>query len=500
MPTNDDSEQGVKLTPKLQALLRERLRMAKSAVEAAPLIGRRERSSPLPLSCMQEWFWMLIERAAQHATASPTEDAAYLMPNAVRLRGPLDAAALAASFNEVIRRHEALRTYFPTVGGEKVQAVAERAEMQFPVADLSRLPQSEREEAARARIAEEVRRPFDLTHPPLIRALLLRLEDEDHVLVVTAHHLVYDGWSISVLSNELSALYRAFANNQPPPLAGPPIQYADYTLWQREWLQTEAAKSQMDYWRRKLQGASFTLELPTDYPRPERQSFRGAKLSHTVPAQVTSVLKGLGRKSQATLFMTLLAAFQTLLYWFSGEEDILVGTHISGRFSPEIEGLIGNFLNNLVLRADLSGDPSFEALLAQVRETTLEAFGNQTLPFLNLVQSLQPSPALNRSPLVQVFFVLQNLPASVIDFHGLASTLMDTGGARGTRDMRLTVMEDEGRLVTSLQYDEALFAPSTIRRLLTSFERLLTEVTSRPDAPLSSLPLFEEQRLKTAGG
>jgi hypothetical protein len=497
MPTNGDPEQG-KLTPKLQSLLRERLRMAKSAAEALPLIGRRERSDPLPLSCMQEWFWMLIERA-RHATPSPTEDAAYLMPNAVRLEGALDAAALAASFNEVIRRHDALRTYFSTVGGKRVQTVAERAEMRLPVVDLSDLPQSEREQAARDLIAEEVRRPFDLTRAPLIRALLLRLGAEDHVLFVTAHHLVYDGWSISVLSNELSALYQAFANNQPSPLAGLPIQYADYALWQREWLQTVAAKSQMDYWRYKLQGANFALGLPTDYPRPTRQSFRGAKQSHTISEHVTSALKELGRRSQATLFMTLLAAFQTLLYWFSGEEDILVGTHISGRVSPEVEGLIGNFLNNLVLRADLSGDPSFNALLAQVRETTLEAFDNQNLPFVKLVQSLQPSPALNRSPLVQVFFVLQNLPASVIDFHGLSSTVMDTGGARGTRDMRLTVMEDDGRLVTSLQYDEALFAPPTIRRLLIAFERLLSEVASRPGASLSSLPLFKGQRLKTAG-
>jgi hypothetical protein len=497
MPTNGDPERG-KLTPKLQSLLRERLRMAKSDAEVLPLIGRREKSDPLPLSCMQEWFWILIERA-QHGTPSPTEDAAYLMPNAVRLEGALDAAALASSFNEVIRRHEALRTCFSTVGGERVQAIAERAEMQLPIVDLSGLPQSEREEAARGRIAEEARRPFDLTRPPLIRALLLRLGAEDHALVVTAHHLVYDGWSISVLSNELSALYQAFANNQPPPLASPPIQYADYTLWQREWLQTAAAKSQMNYWHHKLQGASFVLELPTDYPRPERQSFRGAKQSHTIPAQVTSALKELSRRSQATLYMTLLAAFQTLLYWFSGKEDILVGTHISGRVSPEVEGLIGNFLNNLVLRADLSGDPSFNALLAQVRETTLEAFDNQNLPFVKLVQSLQPTPALNRSPLIQVFFVLLNLPASVVDFHGLASTMMDTGGARGTRDMRLTVMEDDGQLMTSMQYDEALFEPSTIGRLLTVFERLLSEVTSRPDAPLSSLSLFEDLRLKTVG-
>jgi hypothetical protein len=489
MPTNDDSAQEPKLPPKIQALLRERLRMAKSAAEAAPLIGRRERDGRLPLSCMQEWFWILIERA-QHGTPSPTTDAAYLMPNAVRLEGPLNVGALAASFNEVIRRHEALRTFFLTAEGERVQVVAGQAEMQLPVEDLSGLPPSEREAAARGRIAEEVQRPFDLMRAPLIRALLLRLDAEEHVLVVTAHHLVYDGWSISVLSSEISALYKAFANDMPPPLARPPIQYADYTLWQREWLRTAAAKSQMDYWRRKLQGASLVLELPTDYPRPERQSFRGAKLSHTIPAPLTDAVKELSRRSQATLFMTLLAAFQTLLYWFSGEEDILVGTHISGRASSEVEGLIGNFLNNLVLRADLSGGPSFEALLAQVRETALEAFDNQNMPFVKLVQSLQPSPALNRSPLVQVFFVLQNLPPSALELHDMTATLMDTGGARGTRDMRLTVMEDGGGLVTSLQYDTALFEPSTIRLLLTTFERLLSEITARPDEPLPSLPLF----------
>jgi hypothetical protein len=350
----------------------------------------------------------------------------------------------------------------------------------------------------RSQIAEEVQRPFDLTRVPLIRALLLRLDAEDHVLLVTAHHLVYDGWSISVLSHELSAFYQAFATNGPSPFGDPQIQYADYTLWQREWLQSAAAKSQLDYWRRKLHGATFALELPTDYPRPVRQSFRGAKQSHNIYGPVTDALKELSRRSQATLFMTLLAAFQVLLYWFTGEEDILIGTHISGRVSAEVEGLIGNFLNNLVLRANLSGDPSFEALLAQVRETALEAFDNQNIPFVKLVQMLQPSPALNRSPLVQVFFVLQNLPASVIDFHGLLSTVMDTGGARGTRDMRLTIMEKDGGLVTSLQYDEALFEPSTIKRLLTAFESLLVDITARPGAPLSSLPLFASKHLHSS--
>jgi hypothetical protein len=484
-----DSELRTKLSPTAKALLEERLRKARAGVKALPLIGKRAQDGPQPLSCMQEWIWFLIERS-QHDTPAPTSDAAYLIPNAVRLKGHLDANALESAFNEVIRRHETLRTSFSTINGQRVQVSAKQLTMKLPTLGLSHLPQDRREAQLQGYIAEELQHPFDLMRRPLLRARLFRLDQEDHVLLVTMHHHIADGWSMGVLTQELSALYQEFSTNQPFTRADLPIQYADYTLWQREWLQSEAAKGQLSYWRKKLDGASFVLNLPTDYPRPTMQSFRGAKQVLIVPGTLTEALKDLSRRSRATLFMTLLAAFNTLLYWFSEQEDILIGTHISGRVSTETEGLIGNLLNILVLRTDLSGNPSFEQLLSRVGETILEAFANQNLPFVKLVQSVQPSPALNRSPVVQVFFLLQNFPASAIDLHGLTSTVMNMGGARGTRDLSLTMTEKDGGLIASLQYDEALFESSTIKRLLSAFGSLLSDIAAHPKAPLLSLQLF----------
>jgi hypothetical protein len=490
----DDSELRAKLSQEIQARLKERVRRAQASVAPALLIHRRAKLSPLPLSCMEEWVWQLIERS-QPGTHAPTTDAAYLMPTALRLKGRLNIGALESSFDELTRRHETLRTSFSNAEGQRMQVIAAPSKMSVPVVDLSTLPEAGRETAVHSHIAEEVQRPFDLTCAPLIRARLLRLDEMEHVLLLTMHHIISDGWSMSVLGQELSTLYKAFSANQPSPLADLQIQYGDYTLWQHDWLRSEAAERELRYWKQRLAGASFALEMPTDHPRPVRQSFRGAKQLLVIPESLTEALKELSRRLETTLFMTLLAAFNVLVHWFTEQHDILIGTHVTGRLRPEIEGMIGNFLNNLVLRTDLSGDPCFEDLLAQVRENSLQAFSHQKFPFVKLVQHLQPEPPPNRSPLVQVFFLLQNFPPSAIDLPGITSTSLNTGGARGTRDLSLTITERAGELIAALQYDAALFEPSTIQRLLAAFERLLNNILAHPQARFSSFQLFNGKHL-----
>jgi len=490
----DGSDSGSNLPSAVQALLKERVRKARASAEVAPLIRRRATAGPLPLSSMEEWIWILIERA-QPDTPAPTADASYLMPTALRLRGPLKVEALESSLAALVRRHETLRTSFQTIDGQRMQVIATEAALPLPVTDLRALPEAGREAEVQRHMAEELRSPFDLTVSPLMRARLLRLDEVDHVLLLTVHHIVSDGWSMGVLGEELSTLYKAFSANRPSPLAEPRIQYGDYTLWQQEWLRSEAAERELRYWRQRLDGASFALEIPTDHPRPARQSFRGAKQLLVIPQPLTEALKEVSLRSRATLFMTLLTAFNVLLYWFTGQPDILIGTHVAGRIAPETEGVIGNFLNNLILRTDLSRDPAFEDLLGQVRENSLQAFAHQHYPFVKLMQHVQPEPPLNRSPLVQVFFLLQNFPGGAIDLPGISTTPLHPGGARGTRDLSLTITERDGGLTAALQYDEALFEPATIRRLLAAFESLLAGIAANPQARLSGFQLVNSRHL-----
>ena len=386
------------------------------------------RTGNLPLSFAQQRLWFLDRLLPNKA--------AYNIPTVWRLRGQLDALALERSLNELVARHETLRTRFVLSGDAPVQVIEPPSAVALPITDLSAMPQAEREARARQITDTEARQPFDLEAGPLLRAQLLRLAAEEHLLLLNVHHIVSDGWSMGVLWRELSSGYNAFVSGHAPDLPRLPIQYADYAVWQREWLQGEVLEGQLAYWKEKLADLS-TLELPTDRPRPPVPSYQGAHLTFDLPAPLTQALKELGRREGATLFMTLLAAFQVLLHRYSGQEDIAVGTPIAGRGRTELEGLIGFFVNTLVLRSDLAGNPAFTELLARVRETALGAYTHQDLPFEKLVEELSPSRDISRNPLFQVMFVLQNAPDAELMLRGVqASRLPARRAQRKVRSHR----------------------------------------------------------------
>ncbi|HEU4557815.1 MAG TPA: condensation domain-containing protein, partial [Longimicrobium sp.] len=341
------------------------------------LLEKIGRTRTAPTSFAQERLWF-IDRLEPGS-------AVYNMSAAWRLGGELDEAALERSLGEIVRRHETLRTVFAEVGGSPVQVIAPFDGFALPVENLSALGDADREAAVRRRAGEEARRAFDLSVGPLFRAALLRLGEEDHVLLLSMHHVVSDGWSMGVFFRELSSLYNAYREGGESPLPELAVQYADYAVWQREQLAGEALDRQLSYWRERLAGAPELLKLPTDHPRPPVQTFRGATVPVKLSPELLERLQRLGQSEGATLFMTLLAAFQVLLAKYSGSEDVVVGSPIAGRTRGEVEPLIGFFVNTLVLRTDLGGDPSFREVLARVREATLGAYEHQELPFEKLV-------------------------------------------------------------------------------------------------------------------
>src|SRR6185369_9818538 len=342
-------------------------------VTAPPLLPA-SREQELPLSYAQQRLWFLDQLAPGSL--------AYNIPLAVRLKGRLEVEALQRTLDEVVRRHEVLRTTFVEVNGAPVQVVAPAGQLPMPVLDLSELEEAERE--VEARQAAEAQQPFDLSVGPLLRVLLLRLSGEDHVVLFTMHHIITDGWSTGILVREVAALYEAYIEGRESPLPELEIQYADYAVWQREWLQGEVLAQQLAYWRQQLGEDLPVLQLPTDKPRPPVQSHRGQGVSFTLPAELTAELKKLSNAEGVTLYMTLLAAYKILLWRYSGQSDVVVGTPIAGRNHLAAEGLIGLFVNTLVLRTSLSGDPSFNELLDRVRDVTLGAYAHQDLPFEKL--------------------------------------------------------------------------------------------------------------------
>ena len=363
---DDISNRRAKLSPAKQALLAKRIRGELTVNAKAQVIPRRPARDSAPLSFAQQRLWFLDQLEPNSAF--------YNMPQAIRMSGPLDVGALRRALSEIAARHESLRTSFTVVEGNPVQVIAPAVSVELPVVELAELSESEREAEALRLAREEAQRPFDLERGPLVRASLLRLGGEEHVLLLNMHHIVGDDWSFSVLMRELMALYEAFSQGDPSPLKELPIQYADYAVWQREWLQGEQLEAQLAYWKQQLSGAPAVLALPTDRPRPAVPSYQGANDSLALPKQLSEQLRALSQREGVTLYMTLLAAFQTLLMRYSGQEDIVVGSPIAGRTRAETESLIGFFLNTLVLRTSLSGDPSFRELLGRVREVTLGAY------------------------------------------------------------------------------------------------------------------------------
>ncbi|HEX9936119.1 MAG TPA: condensation domain-containing protein, partial [Longimicrobium sp.] len=447
-----------------------------------PPIERAAREGRLPLSFAQERLWF-IDRLEPGS-------AVYNLPVvAWRPGGELDQAALERALGEIVRRHEALRTVFAEVDGSPVQVVVPFGGFSLPVEDLSNLSKVDREAAFRRREGEEGRRAFDLSAGPLFRAVLLRLGADEHVLLLSMHHIVSDGWSLGVLQRELGALYAAYREGRESPLPELPVQYADYAVWQREQLVGKVLDRQLSYWRERLVGAPELLELPTDHPRPAAQTYRGASVPMDLSPELLERLQALGRSEGATLYMTLLAAFQVLLSKYAGSEDVVVGSPIAGRTRGEVEGLIGFFVNTLVLRTDLSGDPSFRETLRRVREATLGAYEHQDVPFEKLVAELQPERSLSHSPLFQVMFTLQDGGGAV---PGLGVSGAGAAMEIAKFDLSLTLTATAQGLRGGLNYSTDLFERGTAERMLGHLARVLEQVGVDADVRLSRLELLGE--------
>ncbi|MHC5763140.1 amino acid adenylation domain-containing protein, partial [Nostoc sp.] len=443
-----------------------------------------ERSPQLPLSFAQQRLWFL----AQLEPDSPF----YNIPAAVRLKGELNYKALQQTFNEILCRHEALRTKFQTVEGQAVAIICQGKPLLVPLVDLSQLSSQQQEIEVKQQAFTEAQQPFELTNDLLLRVKLLRLEAREHIVLLTMHHIASDGWSIGVLVQELAKLYPAFCNEQLSPLTKLPIQYVDFAAWQRQWLQAEVLQSQVSYWLKQLEGIPELLELPTDNPRPAIQTFRGATYSFELSNELSVALNKLSQQQGSTLFMTLLAAFQTLLWRYTGQEDIVVGSPIANRNRVEIEGLIGFFVNTLVLRTNLAGNPRFEELLKRVREVALGAYTHQDLPFELLVEQLQPQRDLSHTPLFQVMFVLQNAPMSALELPGLTLSPVESDSHSAKFDLTLSITETNSGLVGNLEYNTDLFAESSIQRMAAHLQTLLSGVVVNPQQRLSQLPLLTE--------
>ncbi len=459
------------------------LRTNDRGLSLPPIQPRTEREQ-LPLSWAQERLWFLNQLEGSSAT--------YNMPGAIRITGNLDINALQQALSEIVRRHEILRTSFPTVDGTPIQVIDPQATLNIKVVDLQQLEVTERETILQQQVQLEAITPFDLESAPLIRCSLWKLDATEYVLLLNMHHIVSDGWSMGIFIQELSSLYQTFTAGEPSPLAELPLQYADFALWQRQWLRGEVLETQLNYWQQQLDGAPELLQLPTDRPRPTVQTYRGATQTFTLNTDLTEKLQTLSRNSGTTLFMTLQAAFATLLYRYSGQSDILMGSPIANRNRSEIESLIGFFVNTLVLRTRLEDNPSFEQLLGQVRETTLKAYEHQDVPFEQVVEALKPQRSLSHSPLFQVMFVLQNAPMGELELPGCTWCELHPESTIAKFDLTLSMSETDRGLVGSWEYNTDLFDESTIERMAAHFQNLLSAIVENPQRAVAELPLLSE--------
>ena len=453
----------------------------------APPLQAVNRGGDLPLSFAQQRLWFIEQLEPGSAT--------YNIATAVRLVGGLDAGALERALSEVVRRHESLRTTFPTIDSMPVQRIGAAERVAVPQVELMGLAEGERELELKRLATEEARRPFDLSHGPLLRMKLVRVSENEQVLFAVMHHIISDGWSLGILTREVAALYGAYSRGQETPLAELNIQYGDYAAWQREWLNGEALESQLGYWREQLAGAPPVLELPTDHPRKAMQTFNGTHQSFSLPASLSASLNALSRREGVTLFMTLLAAFNLLLAWYTGQRDIVVGTGVANRTHIETENLIGFFVNTVVLRTDLSGGPTFRELLRRVRETTLGAYAHQDIPFDMLVESLQPKRDPSYTPLFQVMFILQNMPLPIYELPGLRVSVHGLGAERGISkfDLYLAMSEGSEGLQGTLEYNTDLFEVASVTRMIEYFEALLEQIVAHPDKDLDNISLLTDE-------
>ncbi|MBD1896805.1 non-ribosomal peptide synthetase [Coleofasciculus sp. FACHB-129] len=441
-------------------------------------IPRASRNQPLPLSFAQQRLWFLDNLEP----GSPD----YNIPAPVRLVGQLDVAALEQSFNEIVRRHEILRTRF-VMEGQPIQEIAPAMKVTFPVIDLQAFPEADREGKIQQLIAQEALKPFDLTQAPLFRIQLLQLGEEEHILVLILHHIIFDLWSIGVMLQEVTELYKAFTTGKISLLPELPIQYADFAVWQRQYLEGEVLEKHLSYWKQQLGGNLPVLELPSDRSRSAVQSNRGAIHYLAFPKDLSDAIQAFSQREGATLFMTLSAAFKTLLYAYTGQQDILIGSPIANRDRVELEPLIGFFVNTLVLRTDLSGNPSFRELLARVRKVTLGAYAHQDLPFEKLVEALQPNRKQSEFPLFKVWFALENAPIPDVKLPDLTLGPVEFYSGIARYDLRLGLTETPTGLKGSFEYKAELFDAATIARIVGHLEAIVRQVVAQPEIKLEQL-------------
>ena len=477
---SDLSQKIAALTPGKRQLLLQKLHNKKGEVLLrSQIVPQSRESNSFPLSFAQQRLWFLDQLQPGHS--------AYNIFQSMRLVGWLNVGVLEQSFQEVVKRHEVLRTTFTTVDGQSIQVIAPTPTFRLLLVDLQQLPKDKREVEVLRLAHEEAQYSFNLAKGPLLRVTLLRQSETDHVLLLTMHHIISDGWSIGVLICEIAALYEAFSLGKPSPLLQLSIQYADFAVWQRQWLQGEQLETQAAYWKKQLGDSLPTLELPTDRPRPRIQTFSGARETLILPKTLSEKLKALNQRQGITLFMILLAAFGTLLSWYTGQEDIIVGTDIANRNQAETKRLIGFFANQLVLRTDLSGNPTFLELLERVREMTLEAYAHQDLPFDKLVDALNPKRELNRSPLFQVKLVLENTQTPSLELPNLTISSLKVENKTVQFDLLLELNETEKGLFGVWEYNTDLFDTATIVQMSRNFEILLGKISTHPEAKLNEL-------------
>ncbi|MCU1268103.1 MAG: putative linear pentadecapeptide gramicidin synthetase LgrB [Acidobacteria bacterium] len=445
----------------------------------SPIARAAKQESP-PLSFAQQRLWFLDQLEGQSGS--------YNISRAVRMVGVIDVPLLEESLSAIVARHDSLRTNFELMDGEPLQTIAAPWEMKVSLVDL----RGKTEAAVRQAVVQIAECPFDLAHDRLLRASLLQLDEHDHVLLLTMHHIVSDGWSLSVLFREIGVLYEAFVTHQPSPLADLPIQYSDFALWQREWLEGEVLEKQLDYWRTQLAGAPPILEIPTDRPRPPIQTFNGANHTLVVPPSLRDSLVALSRRTDTTLFMTLLAAFQTLLSRYANQEDIVLGTPIANRTRRETEDLVGFFVNTLLMRTDLSGNPGFRELLRRVREVSLQAYAHQDVPFEKLVEELKPERNLSHMPLFQVMVVFQNEPEATLTLPALELQDFNIQSEISKFDLTLYIAESPEGLRLTFEFNTDLFNAVTIEQMGSHFATLLAAVVANPDQRLADLPLLTD--------
>src|SRR6185312_5352620 len=486
---NNLAERISALSPDQRALLEKQLQAKRQkSLAALQPITRRRQGDSCPLSLEQEHLWFLDQLEPNSF--------AYNLSSSYRLVGALNLAALEQCFNEVIRRHEALRTTFVSTDGRPRQVIAPSLTLKIPTIDFTSIAETERPANLQRLITTYSQTPFDLSAGPMIRATLFKLSDTEHRLLMSLHHIVTDRWSFSLLWRELMILYDVFSKGLPSPLPELPIQFPDFALWQREWLEGEALEKRLSYWRKQLAGAAFILDVPTDRPRPVNQTFIGKRQYRIQNKTLWARLKSLCQQENTTLFMTLLAAYYVLLYRYTGQRDLVVGTPYANRNRVETAGVIGYLLNMLVLRMDMSGDPTFLELLRRVREMSTEAYANSEVPFARLIEELHPDRDLSRNPLFQVTFVFVDFPEPAVNLPNLTLNQVDLDMGSSIVDLMLGIRDQaEPKLI--FEYNIDLFDDATITRMMIHYETLLESIVDDPLQRLAALSIIpDEERIK----